>query len=845
MPIVEVDGDIVSEPKAVALRLHSAWLNREPVVVALSVEAQKLKRPDTWDEEPYLLGADTTPWRDLLHHFVWSNNYMVVPDEGAGHHPTLRWPWSEAARRLGARPVESGGLGDVCLPDGSVAWIDGGPREPFDWNSMELPVISWETVEEGGLTVVPSGSRAGHSTAAASDGSSGLADDQAAAVAHRRGAARIIAPAGSGKTRVLTSRLRHLMVDRGYERSKTVAVAYNKRAQQEMESRCRDFNPRIRTLNSLALEILQDANGRLQTIDEPEVRAILDSLIPDLKRRLNTDPLHPYLDALSRVRHTLTRPQKVEEDDDEVSGLAEVFPRFRQSMRSRGLVDFDEQIYGAVEALLQDGDLRRRWQRKCRHLLVDEFQDLTPLHLLLIRLLSAPTFQVFAVGDDDQVLYEYSGATPRFLIDFRRHFPGATEYALETNYRSPPAIVESASRLLRQNRVRVPKTIHPGSGSPAQEHDLRIVEADSTGKVGTLLETAREWIDAGARAQDIAVLARVNASLLAPQVVLAQSGMPIHSTLGPWLLDRTAVRAALAYVRLAIRPDAMARDDLDLVFRRPQRGIPWAFRDIIERQPLWSLKQLEVMSRGAVRNLEGLVRDLKLLRARLPKGTKALLETIRTDIGLGKVAGELDHKRFGTDGDAHADDLQALEEVASLCEEPANFEDWLRRGFRQQNAADGVVLATVHKIKGQEWDYVCLYGASAGLMPHRLASQQTEAERRVMHVAVTRARKQAVLIADKARPSPFIDELLGRAPRVMTSPMARPTAKVGRSKTERKRTWVSAKVGDVVTFGGYTGAVVAQTDRGIQIGMESQSKLFVRWGERVTLNGITGPLVAP
>ena len=128
-------------------------------------------------------------------------------------------------------------------------------------------------------------------------------------------------------------------------------------------------------------------------------------------------------------------------------------------------MDHDEQIYGAIEVLLTNVDIRRELQAECRHLLVDEFQDLTPAQLLMLRLVAAPAYDAFGVGDDDQVIYGYAGADPAFLIDYDRYFPGAAHLQLEVNYRCPADIVGAASNLLTYNRVRVPKTIRAAKPS--------------------------------------------------------------------------------------------------------------------------------------------------------------------------------------------------------------------------------------------------------------------------------------------------------------------------------------------------------------------------------------------
>jgi DNA helicase II / ATP-dependent DNA helicase PcrA len=215
-----------------------------------------------------------------------------------------------------------------------------------------------------------------------------LAPDQLEAVAHGSGPARIVAPAGSGKTRVLTERLRHLIVDRGFEREGVLAVAYNKRAQVELEERTTDVRPRVATLNALGHSLL----GRPRVLDERDVRRLVDDLVPARARRANTDPIAPYLEGLTAIRLGLRDPEEVEAERDDVPGLAEAFDPYRAALRRAGAVDFDEQIYGAVELLLANGELRRRVQGAHRHLLVDELQDLTPAHVLLVRLLAAPAW---------------------------------------------------------------------------------------------------------------------------------------------------------------------------------------------------------------------------------------------------------------------------------------------------------------------------------------------------------------------------------------------------------------------------------------------------------------------
>ncbi len=759
---VVIDDTALVEPAGVVTALHRLWGGRQPAAIVLRVDPDRFRRPNDIAVEPWTLPAAFELWHDRLQFLVWANSYDA---RDAGDPPV--WWWARKAVRLGAgEQPDPRQPGDVILTDGRAAWVDGGPRAPFPDLEVEGAVIVHrEAVELGTLSVAPA-----YRPPVAT-----LADDQLAAVDHRLGPARIIAPAGSGKTRVLTERLRHLVRDRQWSPEGVLAVAYNKRAQQELDARCIDFRPRTKTLNSLGLSIISAAHGRQPTVlDERDTRRLVDKLVPHRRRRANTDPIGPYLEALGRIRLGLTDPEIVESERDDVPGLSELFGPYRAELRAAGAVDFDEQVYGAIEALLADGSLRVRSQVGCRHLLVDEFQDLTPAHVLLLRILSSPGLDTFGVGDDDQVIYGHAGADPSFLIDYERLFPGAGDHHLEVNYRCVPAIVTAASHLLSYNDRRVAKTIRAarsdlaGRGWHVRLHPTSHGAAEVRDVVGG-------WIDAGVAPADIAVLCRVNSLLLAPHVALHEAGIPIDSVVGPQVLERTGLRAALAYLRIAIASDGdIATPDVVEILRRPSRGLPPWFSDRLRRRRAWSVHQLldlcQTIGDKDAAKVERLVDDLIVLRAAGERqGATAvdLLKLIREDIGLAKAMTLLDSSRGG-EGSSHLDDLEALEEVAELCPDPRQCEPWLRSRLELLHQPGGVTLSTVHRVKGMEWARVVVYGASAGILPHRLA-EDVEEERRVLHVAITRAAEQIVVLANRGRPSPMLAELDGTAPHMKVS----------------------------------------------------------------------------
>ncbi len=255
-----------------------------------------------------------------------------------------------------------------------------------------------------------------------------------------------------------------------------LAVAYNKKAQLELEERTHGLlAPGEHAQRARATGCSPTTTAAApRVLDERDVRRMIDDVVPRGRPRANTDRLAPYLEGLTAIRLGLRDPDEVEAERDDVPGLAgRVRPVPRRAAQQRGAVDFDDQIYRAIEVLLTDGEFRRRVQAGYRHVLVDEFQDLTPAHVLLLRLLATPGLDVFGVGDDDQVIYGHAGADPAFLIDFEQLFTGAAAHPLEVNYRCPVAVVDAAKALLGYNDFRVPKEIRPGPDADPDPHCAR------------------------------------------------------------------------------------------------------------------------------------------------------------------------------------------------------------------------------------------------------------------------------------------------------------------------------------------------------------------------------------
>ncbi|HVE17460.1 MAG TPA: ATP-dependent helicase, partial [Ilumatobacteraceae bacterium] len=621
----------VNDPTRLVSMLRAVADDRIPCVFEVGDEAAAALDAEQTNTVPlHQVGPRFTFERSELHHLVWSNSV-----DGRDSNQAV-WHLTDRAVTLGANPAEQDVVGDVVLADGTAVWLDGGPirfTAPIDG----VPVVHRIALEHRSLA--PFGSN--ESTAE-------LAEDQLAAVTHAGGASRVIAPAGSGKTRVLTERARHLLTQWRLPASSVCLVAFNKRAQEEMSTRVADLSGlQVRTLNSIALAIVNGSAPfgpqptHLTTITELDVRRIIGRLI-EFPRKRNSDPVALWIEALSLARLGMRDPAEVEAVyDGDVDGFAAMLPRYRSELAAARSVDYDEQIVRAIEILLTDVSARAAAQRACRVLLVDEFQDLTPAHLLLVRLLAGPDGCVFGVGDDDQTIYGFNGADPQWLIDFAKYFPDAGEHPLQVNYRCPADVVSAAATLLQHNARRVPKNIRAASDA------VGLVIEPAGDAVATTSRVITAAVAAGAAPADIAVLTRVN-SLLAPvQVALGIAGIATHGGVGAEFVDRAAVRGSLAWLRLATGTGGLSKVDVGEALRNPSRPLrPNVAGWVAEQDSLAGLHRLagRLNTPREAERVEAFAVDIDLLQqlARTGASTATILCRLHDSMGMASTLSTLD-----------------------------------------------------------------------------------------------------------------------------------------------------------------------------------------------------------
>jgi hypothetical protein len=388
----------------------------------------------------------------------------------------------------------------------------------------------------------------------------------------------------------------------------------------------------------------------------------------------------------------------------------------------------------------------------------------------------------------------------------------------------------------------------PTTPTPTAEAALHTHLVGSTALADRTVALIADRLESGAGPGDIAVLARVNSTLLPVQIALGEAGVPARAPLDPSVLGRTGIRTALAYLRIGLDPDRIRREDVLDTINRPARKVKSAIQPHLKRDARWSLGRLEHVSDALggthQERFSEYLGDLHHLTAAITDGadTARCLWIIRNRVGLGEAMDALDASRTRPEGSSHGDDLDALEQLAALHPDPVTFAGWLTERLRVPGDPTGVTLSTVHRVKGREWDHVLVFAANAGLFPHRL-SDDVEEERRVFHVAVTRCIERVDVIADQDRPSPFVGELRKAAgPRRGLDERDAPLPEAP-TPTRRTDGVVVAERGlAVVLPGGFAGRVVSVERGAAWVALDAGVSVEVTFGDPVTIEGETTTL---
>ncbi|HUN21745.1 MAG TPA: ATP-dependent helicase, partial [Anaerolineales bacterium] len=615
-----------------------------------------------------------------------------------------------------------------------------------------------------------------------------LDEAQTRAAQHVNGPMLVLAPAGSGKTRTLVTRILNLS-NQGVPPERLLALAFNRKAREEMQQRLQVMGigqVQIRTFHSLGYQIIRDTLGWQYADAQERVnhQRILRAAVEQhwkLARGAFKSVVEQVEAAVQRVKEELLNPAEIRilygEERVEFAPIWESFLKLQAQARHVG---FSDMVFVACRLLLRQPELRKQWQSRFDFCMVDEFQDLNRAQTLLMQLMAHPQSNLFVVGDDDQLIYGWRGAEVGSVNEFKQVYPTHQQLILAVNYRSSQAVIRHSRWLIDHNLLRVQKEIRPRVLAPAGELELALLPS--------LMEQARaiaRWIlrilqvasqnEKAYTLQDFAILFRYHIGQFPVARALDECNLA-HTPIDERRLFQTEVGHDLhAYLELILHPEKATDKQIQRALKRPNRYL----RSEIMRQ-ITSWRQLKhAYSLGNLRSFESdALRELRaslLLLQNLAKAPDTtalnLLEWLDEQLELRRwyesdsnnaSVSQIASAELASD-DVYFDTILA---IAENYRTPAEFLTYIEQMMletvtpeMQATPQQAVLLSTIHQSKGKEFTNVAVFHVSEdNSIAH--AVETVEEERRVLYVACTRAKDYLLVTAQQGKHSPFLPELL-------------------------------------------------------------------------------------
>lgn len=636
-----------------------------------------------------------------------------------------------------------------------------------------------------------------------------LNDQQRLAVIHEDGPLLILAGAGSGKTKTLTHRIAHLVVEQNVFPSRILAVTFTNKAAREMRERLwrligaderdlglgpkslaegpippRHFMPWMGTFHSVCVKLLrQDGLSigiprQFVIYDEDDRLGLVKQAIKEID--LTDKDIKPRMvaGAISKAKNDMVSPIDMR---DVARGpiqqkIAEIYIIYERQLKNAGALDFDDLLVKTVEMLKTQKDVRDRWRQHFQHILIDEYQDTNAVQYALVKLLINEQRNICVVGDDAQSIYSFRGADYTNILNFERDFPGTVVVKLEQNYRSTDAILDVANLLIEHNVNRTDKKLWTEWTGGAKPVLWQVYNEAEEGM--HIAEEISQQADSGRSYNDMAVLYRTNAQSYALERALRERHIDYKIVGGLRFLDRAVVRDLIAYLRLLFQPNDIV--SFMRIVNVPKRGIgatslqkflAWHTQkggSVIDN--LSNADQADSITSRARIQMQALGRMLLELQQKLDQAPAEIIESIIK---------QTDYVRYINDGSPQAD--ERMENIGVLISEAKAYvdietflEEMALMSSSDDKADDQVTLMTLHAAKGLEFPVVFLVGLEEGLLPHARVFESggledVEEERRLCYVGITRAREELFVTCANSRsqfgqigynmPSRFLTEM--------------------------------------------------------------------------------------
>ena len=615
---------------------------------------------------------------------------------------------------------------------------------------------------------------------------------QRAAITHGDGAMLVLAGPGSGKTFVITQRIKYLIEEHHVKPEDILVITFTKAAALEMQERFLQISNQkgcpvnFGTFHATFFNILRytykfTAENIIREGDKYKLIArILETVPPEYAGQeqnesqtqdTDNDMIQRLLSEIGKVKNNGIVPQELVSETVPQAEFEYIYAAYKKEMNSRRLIDFDDMVLLCRDLLLERQETLKLWQERFKYILIDEFQDICPLQYEVVRLLAKPQDNLFIVGDDDQAIYGFRGSKPEIMLNFQKDYPNAKRVLLNVNYRSGRDIVEMAGKLVAHNKTRFLKQVE--TNNPMTD-GVRLYSFESKHQQAknTALLIKQYMEQEGARYSDIAILYRTGNHMVYTAQSLMQEGIPFRLREKPKNIYQSPIAMDLtAYLRYALYEDNVP--DFFRIMNSPVRYIR---RSNVPLKP-FSAQELIYACRNedyVVRNIIQMYDDFQFIRGLNPY---AAVNYVRKGIGYDAHIRKQCLER-GTDS---AKKMKELDELQQTAKDFDTIEEWLGHiaGYetvmqkaaarRKKDAEDAVNIVTMHASKGLEWKVVILPDVNEGVVPHKKAvtDVELEEERRMFYVAMTRAKEKLFLFhiqekeAGNFLPSRFLNEIFG------------------------------------------------------------------------------------
>ena len=614
-----------------------------------------------------------------------------------------------------------------------------------------------------------------------------LNDRQKEAVVNTDGPMLILAGAGSGKTKVLTTKVAYLIEEKNIDPNNILAITFTNKAAKEMKERIfklegnSAFYIQISTFHSFGLKILKENcellgyEKNFTILDSDDSLSIIKKIMKELNIDANKYNPKAIKNVISNNKNEIIDPEKyslyVNTDFDEIA--LEVYRKYEKSLKINNAVDFDDLLILPLKLFNNNPGVLQKYQEKYKYVFIDEYQDTNEPQYILSKLISAKYKNITVVGDADQAIFTWRGANYKNILNFEKDYKDAKVVLLEENYRSTKTILNAANNVIKNNKVRKEKNLWTQNEEGSKITYYKAF--DEKDESNYVVNEIKKLMEKGVNPKDICVLYRANAQSRTVEEAFLTSNISYNIVGSYAFYNRKEIKDLIAYLKLIYNN----KDDVSLlrVINYPKRGIGnKAIENLAIKSNVLDKSLYEVIDSGKELEFKNMIEEIKKEESHLT--LTELIDMVLDKSGMKK---SLEDEK-SIEAEIRLENLEEFKSIAKameINEGIVSLEELLDKlalvsdvSEQKNDNEDKVTLMTMHAVKGLEYDYVFVVGVEEGLFPHSNSlesNDELEEERRLCYVAITRAKKKLYLINARSRilygkvssnvPSRFINEI--------------------------------------------------------------------------------------